>query len=173
MMMKRLLWGLAALIILLSVSACQHNAAAQRIPPGCQVGKKYIDVIGLQVNDKDQTQTSLSALIANGKPTLVDFWASWCGPCIREIPGLQALWQKYEGKINVVGIAIGDYVYDTEKAIRALGITYPVISSPEEAAKAYGIQSIPQIILIDGTGIIRANGLRGEAIEDALKIHIQ
>ena len=172
-MMKRLWLGLIALIALFSVSACLHDAAAQRIPPGCQVGKKYTDVIGPRVNDKDQTQTSLSALMANGKPTIVDFWASWCGPCIREIPGLESLYRKYEGKINVVGIAIGDYVSDTEKAIAALGITYPVISSPEEAAQLYGIQSIPQIILIDSTGIIRANSLRGEAIEDALKIHIQ
>lgn len=172
-MMKRLLWGLAALVITLAVSSCRHTATAQRIPPGCAVGKKYTDVTGPRVNDNDRTLTSLSALMANGKPTLVDFWASWCGPCIREIPGLESLYRKYAGKINVVGIAIGDYVSDTEKAIAALGITYPVISSPEEAAKAYGIQSIPQIILIDSKGIIRANSLRGEAIEDALKIHIQ
>ncbi len=165
--MKRLLWFLAALTL------CLTTATAQRIPPGCEVGKKYIDVIGSCVNQDDQPVTSLSAFMANGKPTVVDFWASWCGPCRHEIPGLEALWKKYAGKINVVGIAIGDLMQDTEKAIEELGITYPVISNRQEAAERYGIQSIPQIILIDGKGIIRANGLRGEAIEDAIKIHIQ
>ena len=117
----------------------------------------------------------LSDYVGKGKYVLVDFWASWCGPCRGEIPTIIELYNKYAGeKFEVLGVATWDEPEDTKKAIEELGIKYPQIMNAQKAGSdAYGIQGIPQIILFGPDGTILKRDLRGDdmvkAVEEVLK----
>ena len=114
--------------------------------------------------------TKLSDYVGKGKYVLVDFWASWCGPCRMEIPNLIAVYNKYKGeKFEVLGVATWDEPDATKQAIEELGIPYPQILNAQKAGSdAYGISGIPQIILFAPDGKIVKRDLRGEAIEKAV-----
>ena len=116
--------------------------------------------------------TRLSDYVGKGQYGLVDFWASWCVPCRREIPNLIAAYNKYKDKgLQVLGVAAWDEPDNTKKAIEEDKIPYPqILNSQKIAADAYGIAAIPRIILFAPDGTIVANGLRGEDIEKRLSV---
>ncbi|MBQ0047455.1 MAG: TlpA family protein disulfide reductase [Prevotellaceae bacterium] len=118
----------------------------------------------------DGKVTKLSDFVGKGKYVLVDFWASWCGPCKREIPNIKAVYEKYKGdKFEVLGVATWDEPAATLKSIEQLGITYPQMLNAQKAGSdAYGISGIPQIILFGPDGTILKRDLRGEEIEKAV-----
>ena len=112
----------------------------------------------------------LSDYVGRDKYVLVDFWASWCGPCRAEIPNLIAAHNKYKDKgFTVLGVAVNDKPEATLKAINDDGIPYPqILNSQHIASSVYGIDAIPQIILFAPDGTILARDLRGEEIEKKL-----
>lgn len=115
--------------------------------------------------------TRLSDYVGKGKYVLVDFWASWCGPCKREIPNLIKIYEQYKGeKFEVLGVATWDKPDATLASIEQLGITYPqMINAQKAGSDAYGIEGIPEIILFAPDGTIVARGLRGHKINDAVE----
>ena len=119
----------------------------------------------------DGKTQKLSDFVGKGKYVLVDFWASWCGPCRREIPNLIDVYNKYKGsKFEVIGVATWDEPDDTKKAIAELNIPYPQIMNAQKAGSdAYGIRGIPEIILFAPDGKIVKRGLRGSDIEIEVK----
>lgn len=116
----------------------------------------------------------LSDYVGKGKYVLVDFWASWCGPCRREIPNIINVYNKYKGdKFDVLGVATWDKPQDTKKAMQELGIAYPQIYNAQNVGSdAYGISGIPEIILFGPDGKILKRGLRGEMIGDTVKQYL-
>jgi thiol-disulfide isomerase/thioredoxin len=132
------------------------------------VGKKFIDFPGESVDGK---AISLSHYVGKGKYVLVDFWASWCGPCRREIPNLVNIHKKYGKKIIVLGVPVWDERAATDKAIEELGIKYDnlYVGNDRTSTNLYGVMGIPHIMLIAPDGTIAKRGLRGEAIEAAVK----
>lgn len=136
------------------------------------VGKPYIDVAGIDATTGKDLK--LSDILAQGKPVLVDFWASWCRPCRRAITNeLSVLAPKYAGSINVVGIAVWENgIEDTQKAMGELPISWPVIYAggrgEDSPTTGYGIMGIPHIMIVAPDGTILARNLYGESIEPAI-----
>jgi len=123
-----------------------------------------------QTDDKGRV-VSLSD--QKGKFVLVDFWASWCGPCRTEYPHLKAAYAKYKDKhFEIIGISIDDKKELWLDAIRSNGFEWIQLSDlkgrDNAIAKAYGIAAIPQNFLIDPAGKIIAKNLRGKALEEKL-----
>ena len=118
----------------------------------------------------DGKTTRLSDFVGRGKYVLVDFWASWCGPCRKEIPNIIAMHEKYKDRnFTVLGVAVNDKPENTLKAIENDKITYPqIINSQDIAPGIYGFNAIPYIILFAPDGTIVACGLRGQDLENKL-----
>lgn len=129
------------------------------------VGKMFTDFT-IETGAADGTAVSLSDYVGKGKYVLVDFWASWCGPCRAEMPNLAEVYKKYKGnRFEIVGVAVWDERNATEKALESLPITWPVIFDAQQVpTDLYGINGIPQIILFGPDGVIVARDLRGEKI---------
>jgi thiol-disulfide isomerase/thioredoxin len=88
-----------------------------------------------------------------GKPVIVNFFATWCGPCVSEIPGFVNLQKKYDGKIQFIGLSVDDESGVVKKFIKNKGINFPVIMSKSEIESAYGgVSSIPVTVILDGKG---------------------
>lgn len=129
-------------------------------------GMPFVD-FAVENGGADGQAVSFSDYIGRGKYVLVDFWASWCGPCRREIPVIAEVYEKYAGeKFGVLGVAVWDERENTLGAIAELGMPWPqIIDAGSVPTDLYGIDGIPHIILFGPDGTIVARGLRGEALK--------
>lgn len=109
----------------------------------------------------------LSNYVGNGKYLLVDFWASWCGPCIRETKVIKEVLEEYGPKgLNVLGVAVWDEPENTLTGIEQHQLPWPqIINSQNIATDLYGIPSIPCLIVIDPDGNIVARDRRGDDLK--------
>ncbi len=141
---------------------------------GLEIGNKAPEI---RLPNPEGDTVALSSL--KGKIILIDFWASWCGPCVDEQPRLSTLYKKYQQArfTNGEGFEIYGVSLDSKKAAWLNQITKQKIvwtqvsdlkywSSP--IAKEYNIQELPFNVLIDGQGIIIARNLHGAELDKAL-----
>lgn len=126
-------------------------------------GKPYTD---FEVAYNGKT-SRLSDYVGDGHYLLVDFWASWCGPCRREMATLKELYNEYKDKgLQVLGVAVWDQPADTERAMKELDIPWPVIINAQKIpTDLYGIQGIPCILLIGPDGTILSRGKQGAELK--------
>ncbi len=126
------------------------------------------------VLDRDGNKVSLSSL--RGKPVVLNFWASWCGPCKSEMPDFEAAYQKYGADVQFIMVNLTDGKNETvESAIEcidSLGYNFPIYFDTEsEAVAAYGISAIPATFFINAEGqlVTYATGAIGsELIEKGI-----
>ena len=141
-------------------AALESKIAEDKTSPG----KMFVNFEGTTLDGKP---TSLADYVGKGNYVLVDFWASWCGPCRREIPNLKAVYDKYKDKgFVVLGVNVWDKEDAYKEAVEEEGMTWPSMyaSHNETATNLSGIQGIPTIILFVTDGTILDRSLRGEAI---------
>lgn len=123
-------------------------------------------------NDADGKAIALSSF--KGKYVLIDFWASWCGPCRKENPNVVKAYNEYKDKgFTILGVSLDQKKEPWLKAIEKDQLTWTHVSDlkfwQNEVAVQYGIQSIPANLLIDPTGKIIAKNLRGEVLAKKLE----
>ncbi len=120
--------------------------------------------------DAEGNEVELFKYVGQGNYAVVDFWASWCGPCRREIPYIAEANAKFAEKgLQVVGIVVWDKMEDHLKAKEALNVVWPqIFDAKNVATDMYGIQGIPQVILFGPDGTIIERDIRGEKLIEKL-----
>lgn len=132
-----------------------------------EVGKPYIDVV--QPNMEGE-KVALSSVVGEGKYVLLDFWASWCGPCMREVPYLLETYKEYKDKgFEIFGVSFDQDATAWKGAVESKEMNWIHVSELQsfnnEAAEAYAVRSIPSNFLIGPDGTIVAVNLRGEEVK--------
>lgn len=146
----------------------ESQKASKEVQRKLAVGAKFPDF-----DEKDLDGKPLSIARFKGKVVLVDFWATWCGPCIAELPSVQAAYAKHRAKgFEIIGISLDSDRAKLDSFIADKKMTWPQYFDGKgwqsKLAGAYGVNSIPATYLLDGDGKIIAKNLRGEALEEAV-----
>jgi len=145
------------------------QAVANKIKNSLKVGTTFPDF-----SEKDLAGKSLSIANYKGKIVMIDFWATWCGPCVGELPNVQAVYKKYHSQgFEIIGVSL-----DKDKSAlnnflkKNTTMTWQQFFDgngwQNKLSTKYGINSIPATYLLDGEGKIIAKDLRGEALEAAV-----
>jgi thiol-disulfide isomerase/thioredoxin len=138
---------ISLLVLSFSLIQCQRN---QKV---AKVGEPVSDVALI---DERENKLNLSDL--KGSVVFVNFWASWCPPCIEEIPSIEALFRSLSGEQNfkMITILYRDDMDRITKSAREQGYTFPIYRDPDSsAAQQFGITGVPETFIIDKKGILR------------------
>ena len=107
-----------------------------------------------------------------GRPILVNFWATWCGPCRYEIPHLVKLSEQYGERMQVVGLAVSSPAAAVAEAVKAFGIRYPVARVSDETVDLWKASAVPATYLLDAKGQVLWS-TRGAMTESALQSAVE
>lgn len=138
------------------------------------VGQDFLDI---KAATPEGGELSVSEVAAGAKVLLIDFWASWCGPCRAEMPNVKAAYEKFHPQgFEIIGVSLDSDADNWKQAIAELGITWPQISDlkgwDSEGAATYAVRAIPATVLIKD-GKIVARDLRGEKLAEKVEELLQ
>ena len=165
--MRRILidWGSAlaiAVVVYLLVGALRGHGGGSA-PPATGSAPAF------SIEDLDGAEVSLASL--SGKTTVLNFWASWCGPCKAEIPEFVAF-SRAHPDIPVIGIAVDSgSVSEVRQASQRFGITYPVAMADRAIVRAYKVDALPTTVVLSPTGDVlfaQVGGMSAAELEAAV-----
>jgi thiol-disulfide isomerase/thioredoxin len=140
------------------------------------IGNKYID-FEAEMLGADGKKVKLSDYVAKNELVLIDFWASWCGPCRREIPTLKEAYAKWHSKgFEIVSVSVDANRSDWENAVAEEEMSWiQLLDDDSETGPAtlYGVMTIPTTYLVNKEGVIIEKNLRGSAVEEALQKYLK
>jgi thiol-disulfide isomerase/thioredoxin len=118
--------------------------------------------------------TQIDAAKLRGKVVLIDFWASWCGPCMADAPAVVAAYNKLrERGFEIIGVSLDNDKAAMEAAIKSAGMNWPQAFDGKgwqaEIAQRFGVRAIPSTWLFDKKGKLREHGLRGAELESRIE----
>jgi len=136
--------------------------------------QKGLTAVDFESTTPEGKKLSLHEITSTAKYTLIDFWASWCVPCRAENPNVVKAYTAYHAKgLNILSVSLDTKAENWKAAIAKDGMPWNHVSGlvgfKEPAAVLYGIQAIPQNVLVDSKGVIVGTNLRGEALLEKLK----
>lgn len=148
-----------------AVAAIEKQLQEQQLS---EIGMKILD---FKMSTPDGALVSLSEKVREHQLTILDFWASWCGPCRNEMPFMRDLYAEFGPKgLGIIGISLDENIEAWKKAIEELKITWPQLSDLQNAvspiAQYFQVNAIPFIAIVDAEGTIVQKGLRGEALKE-------
>ena len=132
-----------------------------------EIGQPFMDFTLRTIDGKE---VNLAETIKNNKVTMIDFWASWCGPCRGENPNVKAAYEKYHVKgLEIIGISVDSDEAAWQKAVNDDGLPWTHVRDIDHSASTdYLVRYIPSNFLFDQNGVIIARNLRGEELEAKL-----
>jgi thiol-disulfide isomerase/thioredoxin len=147
-------------------------------------GTKEIDVSNLPVakdftlDDMKGNKVSLMKVVSESKITILDFWASWCTPCMNEMPNLVNIYDNYsDDGLQIVGVSLDNDKKSWQNAVEAMGMKWVQVSDlkgwESAAAQLYQVDAIPHTIILDNEGHILAKDLRGHELEEFISDYIE
>jgi cytochrome c biogenesis protein CcmG, thiol:disulfide interchange protein DsbE len=150
---RRWLWWLATAVVLVVVAIGVSHATGDNLSkvPGTIRLTGAAKTFTLEDVRPGRPPVSLEAL--RGKPVVLNFFASWCPPCVRELPGLQAVSERYKGRVVFLGVTFNDRRPEAKALLEHAGVTYPAgFDAKSDLAYDYGIAGMPTTVFIDRDG---------------------
>jgi len=153
---SRLWWSLfAALLIAGSVGVAL--ATSESLSESPETVKLTGNAKTFRLEEVRADRGEVSMLAFRGRPVVLNFFGSWCPPCLRELPDLQAVAEHYDGDVAFVGVTFNDTRPRARKVLADAGVTYPAAYDPEnKVALAYAIEKMPTTVFISAEGRLLA-----------------
>ncbi|MCL6511659.1 MAG: TlpA family protein disulfide reductase [Anaerolineae bacterium] len=149
--------GIGLAVLVLSSSAAQRNGLPVLSPSTRALLREGAPAPEFTLNTFDDRPVSLSDL--RGKPTLINFWASWCPPCLEETPALIAAYnelKRTKPDVEFVGIGTNDDRDNLRKFAENNRIPYLIVEDPDgKVSDAYGVLGMPTTVFLDSSGVVR------------------
>ena len=153
--------------------ACQQKPANQGEPQAEEPATETVadegerpQIPDFTLPDMSGQEQSVMKVVEKNKLTIIDFWASWCGPCRAEMPSVVSLYDDYKDMgLGIVGISLDENRDDWQEAVEKMNMTWTQLSDLQgwnnKAARMFDVNSIPFTMVVDAEGRLLAAGLRG------------
>lgn len=177
---KSLIITLVILVAIIAVAAIAYPKLSEKATEGTTAvqndstseEKKYPEMADIKIFDSNGNEVQLSDF--KGKPIIVNFWATWCGYCIQEMPDFEEAYKQHGDEVQFLIVNTDDGIEKGEEFIKDKGYTFPTYYDLDyNAAITYGITGIPRTIAIDKTGNIlynRSGMINAETLEGIIEM---